>query len=91
MKLDYETYRNHPLLSSNRQYSVVAVGSSTSGVDHNIHCLVHHQLGRFLCKHDIQMHRLKNLLTAVKCKAAQLALDEIRPVLHDSFELDMSI
>jgi len=45
----------------------------------------------FLGKHDIQVRRLEDLLAAVKRQAAELALDEIRPVLHDGLELDMPV
>ena len=54
--------------------------------------IVIQQDGRaLLAEHDVQVHRLEDLLERVECQARQLALDQIWPVLHNCLELHVPV
>lgn len=85
------SYRNQALEAGDRQDGVVALRSPRRGVDEDVQPFVDGRGGGALREHHVQVRRFKHLLTRVECEAGQLALDEVRAVLHDGLELDVPV
>ena len=73
------------------EHGIVALRSASRRVDEEIYSLVQDRVGGLLLKHDLDVGGTENLLVGVERQAAQLALDEVGAILHDGFELDMTI
>ncbi len=85
------TYRHQPLLSGDGQHRVVAKRAPRRRVDEDVDVVVDDVGWARLGEHDVEELGLEDLLEGVEGQAAQLALDEVRPVLHDRFELDVPV
>jgi len=77
-------YRDDALRACDADDGIVAVGSSTGGVDEEVDVLVDDLGGARLREHDVQMRSFKDLLQGVECEARELAFDEIWTVLLSS-------
>ena len=73
------------------EHGVVALGPARRRVDERVHGLVEHGDGRGLVEHGLDVRRLEDLLVRVEGQAGQLALDEVRAVLHDGLELHVAV
>jgi transcriptional antiterminator Rof (Rho-off) len=73
------------------QHTVVALRTASSRVNEGVNGLVQDSLRRELIEHDLNMGSLEDLLIRVERETRQLALDQIRAVLHDRLQLDMPI
>lgn len=85
------THRDEPLLPGDGENGVVAPWAPGSWVDEEVDSLIRYWDRRRLREHDVQVHSAKDLLQGVEGEPAQLALNEIRPVLHDRLELDVPV
>lgn len=86
-----QSYRNEPLLSADGEDGVVAPWSACSWVDEEVDGVVGDPLRGLLREHNVKIDRAEDLLERVEGQAAELALDEVGPVLHDGLELDMAV
>ena len=85
------THRYQALLPSDGEDGVVAEWAPGRGVDEQVDVVVD-EVGRArLGEHDVQEVGLEDLLEGVEREAGELALDEVGPVLHDRFELDVPV
>lgn len=85
------THRDHPLLPGHGQDGVVTSWSPGSGVDEKMNHLIGNRTRRQLSEHDIQIDSAKDLLQRVESEPAQLALDEVGTILHDSLQLHVPV
>jgi len=84
-------YRNESFLPRDGEDGVVAAGSPSGRVDEDVDGLVDDGLRRPLREHDVQVHGPEDLLQRVEGQPAQLALNQIGPVLHDRLELHVPV
>ena len=61
------------------------------GVDYQVNIVIQQDGRALLAEHDVQVHRLENLLQRVERQAGQLALDQIGPILHNRLELHVPV
>ena len=61
------------------------------GVDYQVNIVIQQDGRALLGEHDVQMHRLEDLLQRVERQAGQLALDQIGPILHNRLELHVPV
>lgn len=76
------THHNDPLVTSHTEHCIIAGRPSCSRIHKHENITVD---GRKLAnhvEHDVKMRGTKKLLGGVKTQSGQLALDQIRPVLH---------
>lgn len=85
------THRDHSLLPCHRQDGVVAPWSPSRGVDEEMDGLIRYWGRGQLGEHDVQVNGPEHLLQGIEGEPAQLALDEIGTVLHDSLKLDVPV
>jgi hypothetical protein len=85
------THRDHALLSRHGEDGVVAPRAPGSRVDEEVDGLIRDRGGWRLGEHDVQVDRAEDLLEGVKGQPTQLALDEVRAVLHYSLQLDVPV
>ena len=85
------THRDQALVPGDAEHGVVALGPSAGGVDEHVHVLVELGLGGRLREHDVQVRAAEQLLAGAEGQPAQLRLDQVRPVLHHRFELDVPV
>jgi hypothetical protein len=84
-------YRYQPLLPRDAQDGVVAERPPRRGIDEEVDVVVDDVRGARLREHGVQQLGLEDLLEGVKGQPGQLALDEVGPVLHDRFELNVPV
>jgi len=84
-------HRNQTLVPRHAQHGVVALRPPRGGVDEDVHRFVDEGGRGGLGEHDVEVHRLKHLLTRVECEPSELALDQVGPVLHDGLELHVPV
>lgn len=87
----YQSHRNEPLLPPDGEDGVVAPWSTGGGVDEEVDGVVGDPLRGLLREHDVHVDGAEDLLERVEGQAAELALDEVGPVLHDGLELDVAV
>jgi len=85
------SHRNEPLLSPDGDDGVIAPWSPGRGVDEQVYGVVGDPGRGGLGEHDVHVGGAEDLLERVEREAAQLALDEVGPVLHDGLELDVAV
>jgi len=84
-------YRYHSLLPGNGQDGVVRVGPTSCGVYENMHVVVEDRGRDGLLKHHLDVLGFKDLLQRVESEPRELGLDQVGPVLHDGFKLDVPV
>ena len=87
----HQSHRNQPLLSSDGEDGVIAPWPAGGGVDEEVDGVVGDPRRRLLGEHDVEVDGAEDLLERVEGQPAELALDEVGPVLHDGLELDVAI
>ena len=85
------THRNQSLLPGDGDDCVIAPWSTGGGVDEEVDHVVGDPGGRGLGEHDVHVYRPKDLLEGIEGQPTQFAFDEVWPVLHDGFELDVAV
>jgi hypothetical protein len=84
-------HRDEALDARDRQDRVVAVRPARRRVDEDVDVLVDRPHWAGLVDHDLKKLGLKDLLQRVKGEPRELALNKVRPVLHDDLELHVAV
>lgn len=84
-------HRNQSLLPSNGNDCVIAPWSTGGGVDEEVDHIICDPSRWRLGEHDVHIHGAKDLLERVEGEPTQFTFDEVWPVLHDGFELDVPV
>ena len=85
------TYRDHALLSRNREDGVVAPRPPSRWVDEEMDLLIRNWGRHCLSEHDVEINSAEDLLERVEGEPTQFALDEVGAVLHDRLQLDVPV
>lgn len=86
-----DTHSNQPLAPGHREDSVVTPRSPSGRINENMNSVIHSPSRRGLGEHDIQINSPEDLLQGIEGEPRQLRLNQIRPVLHDSLELQVPV
>ncbi len=86
-----QAHRDEPLLPGDGDDCVIAPWATRRRVDEEVDYVVDDPLRWGLGEHDVHIRRLEDLLEGVEGEATQFAFDEIWPILHDGFELDVAV
>lgn len=86
-----QSYRYHSLLPGHGQHSVVGVGPTSCRIYEDVDVVVDDMGGHRLPEHDLNIFSFENLLQGIKGQPRELRLNEVRPILHNSLELEMPV